>query len=78
MVDYASAGSHVSFQITNFPPLIPLGCLRKEFEVCGILSDVYVSDRRNANGAAFGFARFSNVKDILKMLKALNKVFIGE
>jgi len=47
--------------------------LRKAFEVCGILSDVYVSKNRNTCGQVYGFVRFT-----AKLQKALNNVFIGQ
>lgn len=39
--------------------------LRQGLELCGILKNVY------------GFARFSNVKDVGKLIKALNEVQFG-
>jgi hypothetical protein len=52
--------------------------LRKAFEVCGILSDIYVSKTRNVHGQVYGFVRFINVKDTAKLQKALNNVFFGQ
>jgi hypothetical protein len=52
--------------------------LRKGFEVCGILEDVYVARKRNKLGQPYGFVRFSNVRDISKLSKALNAVCFGE
>jgi RNA recognition motif-containing protein len=52
--------------------------VRKAFEVCGILSDVYVARNRNARGQNYGFVRFINVKDVVKLLKALNNVCFGQ
>ncbi|GAU33774.1 hypothetical protein TSUD_393360 [Trifolium subterraneum] len=68
---------YVSFYITNFPPLISLFYLRKGFEVCGILEDVYVPRKRNVHGEVFGFVKFSKVKDVNKLSKALNTVCFG-
>jgi hypothetical protein len=65
---------YVSFYFTNFPVDLPLFYLRKGFEVCGILEDVYVAKRRNIHGKPYGFVRFSNVRDITKLTKALNTV----
>jgi hypothetical protein len=52
--------------------------LRKGFEVCGILEDVYVARKRNKRGQPYGFVRFSNVRDITKLTKALNVVSFGD
>ncbi|GAU12294.1 hypothetical protein TSUD_142030 [Trifolium subterraneum] len=62
---------YVSFYFTNFSDL------RKGFEVCGILEDVYVAKKRNYRGDAFGFVKFENVKDVNKLWKALNDVWFG-
>ena len=56
-------GYKASFYVTNFPENLPLFRLRQEFEVCGILSDLYVARHRNSRGREFGFARFVNVKN---------------
>lgn len=42
--------------------------------MCGILSDVYLSRFRNVRGQRFGFAKFSKVRDVEKLKKALNNV----
>ncbi|GAU43941.1 hypothetical protein TSUD_284480 [Trifolium subterraneum] len=68
---------YVSYYITNFPPLISLFHLRKGFEVCGILEDVYVARKRNVHGEVYGFVKFSNVKNAYKLEKALNVVSFG-
>jgi hypothetical protein len=69
---------YVSFYFTNFPVHLPLFYLRKGFEVCGILEDVYVARKRNKHGQPYGFVRFSNVRDISKLNKALNVVSFGD
>jgi len=51
--------------------------LHKGFEVCGILEDVYLARKRNVNGGLFGFVRFCKVRDVDKLLKALNNVWFG-
>ncbi|PNX98197.1 putative sulfate transporter [Trifolium pratense] len=68
---------YVSFYFTNFPPLLPKFFLRKGFEVCGMLEDVFVAKKTNRFGEPYGFVKFSNVKDIAKMTKALNAVWFG-
>ncbi|GAU51099.1 hypothetical protein TSUD_411800 [Trifolium subterraneum] len=68
---------YVSFYFTNFPPQISIFYLRKGFEVCGILEDVFVARKRNRLGESYGFVKFSNVRDIAKTTKALNAVWFG-
>ena len=51
--------------------------LRKASEVCGILSDVYVAQNRNGHGRTYGFMRFIHVKNVEKLKKALNNVYLG-
>ncbi|PNX72734.1 putative sulfate transporter, partial [Trifolium pratense] len=68
---------YVSFYFTNFPYQLSNFYLRKGFEVCGMLEDVFVPKKRNRRGQPFGFVKFSNVKDVNKLLSALNKVQFG-
>ena len=68
----------VSFYFTNVPDNISYTSLRQGFEVCGIMEDVYLARKRNVNGAKFGFVCFSKVKDIDKLLKAVNNVLFGD
>jgi hypothetical protein len=68
---------YVSYYFTNFPTHLSLFYLRKGFEVCGILEDVYVAKRRNLQGKPYSFVKFSNVRDVLKLEKALNVVCFG-
>ncbi|GAU39751.1 hypothetical protein TSUD_219940 [Trifolium subterraneum] len=49
----------------------------KGFEVCGMLEDVYVANKRNRYGEPYSFVKFSNVRDVTKMTKALNVVWFG-
>ncbi|KAK2354954.1 heterogeneous nuclear ribonucleoprotein A0 [Trifolium repens] len=69
---------YVSFYFTNFPAHMSIFYLRKGFEVCGILEDVYVARNRNRYGELYGFVKFSNVRDVDKMTKALNAVWFGQ
>ncbi|MCI38106.1 hypothetical protein A2U01_0059334, partial [Trifolium medium] len=39
--------------------------------------DVYVAKKTNRYGEPYGFVRFSNVKNVTKMTKALNAVWFG-
>lgn len=51
--------------------------LRQAFEVCGMLSDVYIARKRNYRGQIYGFLRFLNVRNRDKLSNALNNVWIG-
>jgi len=66
------------FYITNFPDRLLFVDLTKGLEVCGILSDVYLSRFRNVRGQRFGFANFLKVRDVEKLKKALNNVFFWD
>jgi len=68
----------VVFYITNFPNRLLYVDLRKGLEVCGIMSDVYVSLYRNIHGQHFGFVKFLKVRDVAKLNKALNNGFFGD
>ncbi|MCH95090.1 hypothetical protein A2U01_0016063, partial [Trifolium medium] len=68
---------YVSFYFTNFPCQLSNLYLRKGFEVCGMLEDVFVPKKRNKRGEPFGFVKFSNVRDVTKLLSALNNVHFG-
>jgi hypothetical protein len=73
-----NSASRASFYVTNLPDQAQYVDIRKAFEVCGILSDVYVSRNRNARGQNYGFVRYINVKDVAKLQKALNNVYFGQ
>lgn len=45
--------------------------------MCGMLEDVVVPSKRNVNGELYGFVRYSNVRDVSKLLKAVNVVCFG-
>ncbi|PNX71868.1 putative sulfate transporter, partial [Trifolium pratense] len=68
---------YVSFYFTNFPYQLSNFYLRKGFEVCVMLEDVFVPKKRNKRGQPFGFVKFSNVRDVSKLLSALNNVHFG-
>ncbi|AES75307.1 RNA recognition motif [Medicago truncatula] len=70
--------SRASFYVANLPDNAHYVDIRKAFEVCGILSDVYVARNRNARGQNYGFVRFIKVKDVVKLQKALNNVSLGQ
>ncbi|AES78899.1 hypothetical protein MTR_7g050780 [Medicago truncatula] len=67
----------VTFYFINFPPQLSNFYLRKGFEVCGILEEVVVPSRRNLYGEMYGFVRFSKVRDVGKLLHAVNAVCFG-
>jgi len=52
--------------------------LRQFFEVCGMLSDVYIARKQNYKGQVYCFLRFLNVKNPDKLALALNNVWIGQ
>jgi hypothetical protein len=52
--------------------------LRQAFEVCGILTDVYVARHRNARGQEFSFVRYVNVRNKEKLAQALNNIWMGQ
>jgi len=64
----------VTFYFTNFSAQISNFYLRKGFEVCGMLEDVVVPSKQNVNGEFYGFVRYAKVKDVGKLLKAVNVV----
>ena len=75
---YASFKRFVTFYITNFPPLASTFFLRKVFEVCEILENVFIANKRNVNDEVYGFVRYAKVRDMDKLLKALNNVSFGQ
>jgi len=58
--------------------LIPYFYSWKGFEVCGVLDDMYVAKKCNAHGQVYGYVRFSNVRDVNKLSKALNDGWFGQ
>ncbi|PNX95462.1 putative sulfate transporter, partial [Trifolium pratense] len=68
---------YVSLYFTNFPAQLPKFYLRKDFEVCGMLEDVFVAKKRNKYGQPYGFVKYSNVRNVSKMTNALNNVWFG-
>jgi len=73
-----TTSSIVSFYFTNVLEDISYNCLRQGFEVCGIMEDVYLARKRNVNGGVFGFVRYCKVRDVDKLLRALNNVWFGD
>jgi len=69
---------YVTFYFTNFPEQISYLYLRRIFEVCGIIKDVFVANKRNMNGEVYGFVRFPKVRDVSKLLQALNGVWFRQ
>lgn len=77
-VDKDHSNGKVTFYFANIPDCMPLFRLRQFFEVCGILSDIYVARKLNYRGQVYGFVRFENVRNIEKLASALNNVWIGD
>jgi len=71
-------GDKLTFYVTNFPDHIPLFRVRQAFEVCGILTDVYIARHGNARGQEFDFVRYVNVKSKEKLAHALYNVWIDQ
>lgn len=69
---------YASYYIANNVEHIKFVELRNGLEVCGVLTDVYVSRNCNSRGQVFGFARFSKVRDVDKLKKALNNIYIRD
>lgn len=46
--------------------------------MCDIMENVYLAQKRNVNGGVFSFVCFGKVKDVEKLLKALNNVWFGD
>jgi len=76
--EHSGKQSYVSFYFTNVPVDISYISLRRGFEVCGMMEDVYLAKKRNMNRGVFGFVRYGNVRDVDKLLKALNNVWFGD
>ena len=66
------------FYINNILDRLLFADLKKGLEVCGIVSDVYLSRFRNVRGQRFGFAKFLKVRDIDKLKKAIKNVFFRD
>lgn len=71
-------GSKVTFYFTNILDFLPLFRLRQYFEMCGILSDVYVARQLNSRGQVYGFVRFLYMRNIDKLAHALNNAWISD
>jgi len=67
----SATGSKVAFYFTNFPDSMFVFQLRQYFEVCGILSDLYIARKRNLRGQYYSFLRFVNVINVDKLALAL-------
>lgn len=67
----------VTFYFTNFPSYLSNFYLQKGLEVCGMLEKVVVPARHNVDGEVYGFVRYSNVRDVCKLLKVVNSVCFG-
>jgi len=75
--DNSLIGCKVSYYFTNIPECLPIFLLRQQFEVCCILTDVFIARQQNARGHVYGFVRFSNVRNSDKLSIALNNVWFG-
>jgi len=78
VLHHGTVSDSITFYFSNVPNDISYSSLRKGFEVCGIMEDIYLARKRNVNGAVFGFVRYSKVKDVDKLLKAVNNVWFDD
>lgn len=62
----------------NIPEVMPVFRVRQYFEVCGILSDIYIARQLNLCGQVYGFVRFEYVKNRDKLEQALNNIWIDD
>jgi RNA recognition motif-containing protein len=69
---------YVTFYFTNVPDMVPYFIVKEGFEVCGILDNIFLSRKRNKQGHIYSFVRYANVRDVEKMLKALNNISFGQ
>lgn len=76
--DKHNNGSKITFYFANIPDYMPLFRLRQYFEVCGILSDIYIARQFNSRGQFYGFVGFFNVRNKDKLAQDLNNVWIGD
>jgi len=60
--DVVEYRNKASFYVTSFPDNMSLFLLRQAFEVCGILTDVFIARHHNIRGQEFGFVRYVKVK----------------
>lgn len=67
----------LTFFLSNLPSGVTTEILRSECSCRGQLADVYIARKRDKYGGLFAFARYSKVKNIEKMVKALNTIQIG-
>jgi len=65
---------YVTFYFTNVSDMLLYHYTKEGFEVCGILDNLFLSKKRNQRGHAYGFVRYLNVRDVDKLLKAVNNV----
>lgn len=69
---------YVTFCFTNVPNLVPYFVVKENFEVCGMMDNLFLSRKRNKQGHIYGFVRYTNVRDAEKLLKAVNNITIGQ
>ncbi|KAJ0935065.1 putative RNA recognition motif domain, nucleotide-binding alpha-beta plait domain superfamily [Helianthus annuus] len=64
--------------LTNLPEMVPEKDIWMEIRRYGFLSDVYFPRKRDLKGKRFVFARFKKIRDINKLVHALNNVWFGD
>ncbi|XP_035834168.1 serine/arginine-rich splicing factor 12-like [Helianthus annuus] len=64
--------------LANLPDEVSDKEIWLEIKRCGYLSDVYFPRKRDLKGKRFAFARFKKIRDISKLVQALNNVWFGD
>ncbi|XP_022004007.1 polyadenylate-binding protein, cytoplasmic and nuclear-like [Helianthus annuus] len=64
--------------LANLPDEVSDKEIWLEIRRCGYLSDVYFPKKRDLKGKRFAFARFKKIRDISKLVQALNNVWFGD
>ncbi|XP_022023487.2 polyadenylate-binding protein, cytoplasmic and nuclear-like [Helianthus annuus] len=64
--------------LTNLPEEVSDKEIWLEVRRCGYLSDVYFPRKKDLKGKRFSFARFKKIRDINKLVQALNNIWFGE
>ncbi|KAI7735902.1 hypothetical protein M8C21_007398 [Ambrosia artemisiifolia] len=67
----------ITFFISNLQEGSGTEEVRNEFRRCGQLIDAYVARKRDKFGKPFAFVRFKGVRDVDKMVRALNCISFG-
>lgn len=64
----------ISFYFSNFSDHVSLTKLKAEFKFLGVVEEVFIPNKRNKNDDRFGSVRFSEVKNLAKLVSDLNSL----